>query len=78
MNVNTEGLQQKLPLVTLEKISGRFEFTRIHLSQWACRIAGVMGSLVFIDDWTGDRSSKMKSEVYGLYSLLTLCQMLQN
>ncbi len=45
---------------------------------WACMAASGTGSLVFIDDVTADKSSRMNSEVFGQYYLLIFSQMLQN
>ncbi len=43
---------------------------------WAYMAANGTGSLVFIDDVTGDRSSRMNSEVFK--AMLTFSQILQN
>ena len=45
---------------------------------WACMTANETGFLVFIDDVTADKSSRMNSEVFRQYYLLIFSQMLQN
>ena len=45
---------------------------------WACMTANGTGSLVFIDDVTADKSSRMNSEVFRAIYLLIFRQMLQN
>ena len=41
-----------------------------HVMSWACMVASGMGSLVFINDMTANRSRTMNSEVYRNISMI--------